>query len=596
MKKQVLLVQHYFAIVWTVILCGSLLNQGIFGPVTLSALFIPAIAVGVTASLVFICSKSATQLVTSKRVLGNSRVCAVSLLVIYYWVNALYHGQITIRHYYISVIGLLFFVCLCSALYTPNSNWLWRPVKILACLQAMICLLQQLNYLPTADAAFQVTGTCVNPNNTAMFLTLCLPVLYVSLKGAIKPLQHTKYVTAIVLIVLALCCLKCRTAFLGIFCMAVIQLCLQSTISGARKKYLLVGWIVVVGGILLTGLYFLNVQSAEGRLLVWKIVLRSIGQQTWWGGGYGLFEHDYNLAQANYFAEAARPITEIFQAGYIHMSYNELLENIAEGGLLGGAVWVVFLIAWLPRKLLFNQQQYRINSTEEAVFCLAMPCFIIMSLVNFTFQAIPVMLLTTAYAGVFVGKQAMPQDALDHAKVAGLWVKQTVTSALAIGFTAIMFVTATSYAQCKALKTNSNAIEAAQQILPLEKWMFHSVFYWRSRAAIAERGGNISLAIDCYNKARQLSSDPDIYTKQAKLYAQKGDYPQAIQLMQVSKNMQPHLFAPCMALMHLYNANKDTASSLAMAQYIVQMPVKVPSKKVDGYKQAARDWLISTNN
>ena len=75
--------------------------------------------------------------------------------------------------------------------------------------------------------------------------------------------------------------------------------------------------------------------------------MQAIAEKPILGSGYGQFEHDYNLAQAHYFATGKATQQEIYNASYVHMSYNEFLENLFEGGIIGLVLFVGLLVALL---------------------------------------------------------------------------------------------------------------------------------------------------------------------------------------------------------------------------------------------------------
>ncbi len=89
------------------------------------------------------------------------------------------------------------------------------------------------------------------------------------------------------------------------------------------------------------GLYLLNKDSGDGRVLIWKVTLGMIGNSPWVGTGPGGFKAGYMDRQAAYLAAlpgAPRPL-----ADNITVAYNEYLQFAAENGgvgllLLAGAV------------------------------------------------------------------------------------------------------------------------------------------------------------------------------------------------------------------------------------------------------------------
>lgn len=82
-------------------------------------------------------------------------------------------------------------------------------------------------------------------------------------------------------------------------------------------------------------LYQIKNNSADGRLLIWKLSTKMIAENPFKGYGYGLFERNYNLKQASYFANQTSSNTERRNASFVAMAYNDYLEQTIEGGILG---------------------------------------------------------------------------------------------------------------------------------------------------------------------------------------------------------------------------------------------------------------------
>lgn len=101
-------------------------------------------------------------------------------------------------------------------------------------------------------------------------------------------------------------------------------------------------WIkgVVVVGILiaLLGLYLIKKDSADGRLLIYKVTATMIAESPVVGWGWDGFSKMYNNFQSEYFSQGFGSEREKYLADNVLYGFNEILEFTAEMGILGLAI------------------------------------------------------------------------------------------------------------------------------------------------------------------------------------------------------------------------------------------------------------------
>lgn len=94
----------------------------------------------------------------------------------------------------------------------------------------------------------------------------------------------------------------------------------------------------------MTGIYYLKKDSADGRLLMWKVTVRIIAGHPFFGVGKGNFAGAYGQAQAAYFAGGTASAQEEYVAGCPEYAFNELLQITAENGLFGLVLFLAVLV------------------------------------------------------------------------------------------------------------------------------------------------------------------------------------------------------------------------------------------------------------
>lgn len=101
--------------------------------------------------------------------------------------------------------------------------------------------------------------------------------------------------------------------------------------------------ILILAAGAFAGIYMLKKDSANGRLLLWKITGQAIMEQPWIGTGLGGFPATYAEAQAAYFTSGKASEMEMMVAGCPDYGFNEFLQIGLEQGVVGLLIFVLLL-------------------------------------------------------------------------------------------------------------------------------------------------------------------------------------------------------------------------------------------------------------
>ena len=229
--------------------------------------------------------------------------------------------------------------------------------------QAMLGLLQVYGWEASRHSLYAVTGSFFNPGPYSGFLAIILPLAVDVLlqeymtetKKVEKGLRGLAWVTLFVVI----CILpagRSRAAWIAAL-LSVLWVC-RLRLPGWlkyrglwKKSYKrLSNWIFIgtlaVAGIGLFGSFFLNTDSANGRLLIWKVCVDEMkpwgslhAEGETFGGAYGKWQEDY-------FASGKGTLAEEKVAGSPEYAFNEFIEIGAEYGWVP-MMFVVLLAIWV---------------------------------------------------------------------------------------------------------------------------------------------------------------------------------------------------------------------------------------------------------
>lgn len=232
------------------------------------------------------------------------------------------------------------------------SNMAELVLMAFGALQALHGLGQAMGYLTSRHSLFVLTGTFYNPGPYSGYLAAILPVaLHRMLQtrncsSLVVRLQHYLSLVVLMLICTVLPAGMSRAAWLAsmVSCVYVAFWFYRQQVVDfvCKYRYAAIG-IILMGMLAATGAYLFKRDSADGRLLLWKITSHAIASSPWGEENGRTFSALYGDAQERYFTGENYSESEAWVAGTPDFAFNEYLQTAAEQG-----VWVaVSLVAAL---------------------------------------------------------------------------------------------------------------------------------------------------------------------------------------------------------------------------------------------------------
>ena len=191
-------------------------------------------------------------------------------------------------------------------------------------IEAIWGLLQVYGYEPSNHSLYALTGSFYNPGPYSGFLAMCVPVaLHEWLEGK-RIWKHVSLV-ALVLMLVVLPSGMSRSSWLAALVASGYVLGMHYREKVCRYwKYFCVGGLLLV--VLAIGAYHWKKDSADGRLLMWKVATQAVLDQPWQGVGWECVAGAYGDAQERYFASGAASEQEAHVAGAPEYVFNEYLQ------------------------------------------------------------------------------------------------------------------------------------------------------------------------------------------------------------------------------------------------------------------------------
>ncbi|AWG22289.1 hypothetical protein FFWV33_12550 [Flavobacterium faecale] len=435
--------------------------------------------------------------------------------------------------------------------------------------------------------------------------------------------QKQSKITAIsfAFLLVALYLLKCRAAWIGIVMAAVIYFGLEYDFikwAKDKKNQMSVKALAIVFCIILipigNQLYNSKKASSDGRKFIWKLSTLMVVEKPLLGYGYGLFEKEYNLFQAQYIEKGKATSEEMQNAGHVLVPHNEIFQNAVEGGLVGLTLLSFFigslLVALKSRKSLVlspkslvesanleedsESPQYSINNNR--IFHLSFAgvfAFVIIAMVNVATQCIPAMTMFSIYAAI-ICCQVQPISLPKWIAMKDNSIATTIKMggiAISIFLLSSLVNTAIADRQNKKaslLVVTKNYPEALKILQKIQPKLQQYPDYWKNLGLVYYKTKKYSDAIDCLNKAKSYSSDPELFLGKGYSYQKLGQYANAIIQFRLLILTKPSKFKYRNLLMQAYLKNKDIPNAKKAAQEIIDLKPKIPSRKVQYYKMKAK--------
>lgn len=496
--------------------------------------------------------------------------------------------------------------------------------------QAIYGIFQLLGYYPSHHELFKMTGSFFNPGPYAGYLAAAFPVsvgLYLfnppinTPKHNLFLLKLTKYFTIKSLALISIICMclvlpasDSRAAWIAVSISSVYLFTVKFRLyqriqtyfdTRTKKIFLLFALLIliIIAGI---SLYHLRKDSADGRLLIWKVTMNMIRDKPVSGFGFDQFKAHYMDYQATWF-EHNHDSEDAMVAGDINYAFNEFLQINVENGVLGLVIITTILF------IIFRTSVFRIPGTDikprAPVFTGVVAKSGIISILVFGLFSYPSQILTI--------KTIL---ALYLATVAGIYSQEKVTLIVSSNrknlqmfyySLRIMFSIAgllMLYAGGKSLYQYSKAYRywnEAHQVYQMSAYEICLKNYEKAWPVLKSNGdfltgygkalsmaGRHDKAVNVLLQAADYYSNVVIYTALGDSYKQLGETWHAEHSYLHAWYMNPSRFYPKYLLAKLYSETGQREKALLTANELLRMHIKVPSAAIEEIKIEMQNIIL----
>lgn len=425
-----------------------------------------------------------------------------------------------------------------------------------------------------------IAGSFDNPAGFATCISILFPFSLFLIRS------HSRYwriagCSFVLIFVCAILLSKSRAgmlAFIGVIIAHLYITHLHEGIVKLSKKR--VAYVVILISLgLFVGLYYLKKDSADGRLLIWRVVWEMIKDSPVIGHGWGAFKAKYMLYQAEYFR--LNPDSQFSQlADNVNYPFNEYLKIWVEYGGLGLIVLLLLIIKCVSiYKRNSNPMKY---PAFECIIAIAIcACF-----------SYP---LKYAMTWAILGF-ALSIICMEHHSCSKLRIPYVRWFAAGGALFLISFLLEYTIAEMKWKKVVDRSLRGeTEQMLPFyedlrEELGTNSSFLY-NYAAELHVIGQYDKSMEVLAECIRYWNDYDIQLLFADCYLQKGEFQNAEECLILASNMCPNRFIPLYQLVHLYDKIGEKEKAYELANRITHKTIKVSSFKVQSIINEMQDYV-----
>ena len=371
------------------------------------------------------------------------------------------------------------------------------------------------------------------------------------------------------------------------------------TLLRSRKRLMAVGATLVLCVGVGWGVFHLKEDSANGRLLMWKVACHAIAEKPWTGYGAEGFPMAYAEAQEQYFAHGQGTDEEIYVAGTPDNAFNEYLTITVKYGLIG--LGVILIIGIVALACAICQRAYGIAGAlvTVAVFAFASYPFQLPDFLSAVILLVAVPLchllryglhnLRTINVLIISHKESRLTYEIIVIFFAVLSIGIVVKGVELTRVWQVRHEAAKEWRNARSLYHMEAYSVVCEDYAPLYermKWNHNYLFEYGRALHLMEKYEESNQIL---KEAEQICGDPMILNIQGKNHEALGEFDQAARLYRRAYHRLPNRLYPLYLEMEMYASpacNRPEAAK-EIAQRILDTKEKIPSKAVEEIKERA---------
>lgn len=516
---------------------------------------------------------------TCKIIVHNADILVFIVLLVYYSLS-IFSEMIDIMNGFYIFVSFLFYILI--RVYKPSIS-LFYIVFLCGITQSMIGVMQGFNILPSNHELFKYTGSFNNPGMLAGYLIIPIFIgLYLMNITSHKSRKLT-LASGLFFLIIMLFLTESRASWIAFMC-GLIWLIVSNP---SFKKYLtkrfifpVLGTIVLMITLAIFYTYSINPNSADGRVLIWKVTLGKFTENPFFGHGISSFQSDYMLMQSSWFQEHPQSLYAKLADNSAY-AFNEYLRLLYEVGIFGFLLYIGFFSYILYLSFKTNMKTRYCGGGLIA--------FLVFSFFSYPFSRIQILVLVVLLTSIVVNET---NSIVCEVKLE----KTTKIISLLLISGLIIFLCNDYIIRKRADVILKKALIDKSLIDP----HFHNNYYSYMKntpdfvlcyAKNLFNGNQYERVIPILEQAYKLKPSSHIAIDLGVCYQSIGDYKKAEQMFTTASFMTPSHLLPQYNLFKLYKETNRREKAIKIGTEILKTKVKVVNTTVLRIRKETKDFL-----
>lgn len=552
----------------------------------------------------------------SKRSINIIRISKIDICIFLFVIYVLANRYLVQEDFgfsirFIEFLGLLILYIMFRNLSLKFYYWLLLIVAISGIAQAIYGSMQIIGYFPSFNSRFNTTGSFFNPGPYGGFLAMVWPIalglnLYkneyiIHFKAKYKRNKKTilkvikglfTYIPIISLITIfiVLPSTRSRSAWLAVILSSALLYAFNffyknekiKQIRNSKNKIRIILLLIVVSSLTLYGLYFFKKESANGRMLIWRISTNIIKENPLLGVGFDRFKTYYMNYQGNYFIDNRGAKSEIL-ADNISYPFNEILQLLVENGFVG-ILPIIFIVVYALKSI------GRHSSLSKIFFSVSLS-LMIFGMFSYPSQILPIKMIGVMAISFF----SRNDTTWIHMRISysSIMKRKLIFNLVVLIFIIISFNWAyrkTIYIERRFKEWKvaldyynyelyEKSVSTFESIVPFEFYNEGTFLMNYGKALLMS--GNDEKAIKILKKCKHYLNNTVIEIALGDAYKRTKQYSKAESAYTNALNMTPNRFYPIYLLAKLYSDTNQPKRACQMAKLFLTKPIKMPSSAIE---------------
>jgi tetratricopeptide (TPR) repeat protein len=344
-------------------------------------------------------------------------------------------------------------------------------------------------------------------------------------------------------------------------------------------------------------MYQFKKDSADGRILTWKIALQTAVHHPW-GVGIGNFPGSYGQEQISYFSAGQGTEQEQHVAGNPEYGFNEYLQIAVEQG---GVSFVLFMVI-MGYSIYMGIRRRLIAATASLM------AMLIAATASYPLNVLPFLIVMAfLLAWIHSGKSERKQVDESGNKCSRFRICKFPYSQIPLGI--FLFIVAgclyNRYPTYQAYKrwgwskalyhagAYENGVEAYAPLYPQLADRLDFLFEY---AQCLSGSGRHKESNEVLKKAMKISCDPMLFNVMGKNHQSMKQYVDAEQCFRKAAYVVPNRIYPWYLLANLYAETNDKAKAQEMARIVLAREPKVQSTAVREMRIRMKRLILDSEN